>query len=171
MTGSLSPTHFDSVATTKASLAAQERQTPDVKRHAERDWIVLAIAASVVLLALLLHELPDGRVAVRGLPQCPLPQICMSRALFGFRCPGCGLTRSIIHLAEGDWQASWHDHRLGSLIGIVIAFQIPYRLYALRRPGRPLLSPFWLSAIGYALVAMLIVNWLFDVAAGRLRSP
>lgn len=129
------------------------------------------ISSAVVLLAFSLRELPDGRVALRGLPQFPLPQVCASRALFGFRCPGCGLTRSIIHLAEGDWRASWHDHRLGSLLAIVIASQIPYRLYALRRPGRPLPSPFWLSAIGYSLVAMLMINWLFDVAAGRLRSP
>ena len=84
---------------------------------------------AVWLLAFLLHELPDGRVALRGLPQFPLPQTCMSRALLGLRCPGCGLTRSIIHLAQGDWRESWHDHRLGGLLGIVIALQIPYRLY------------------------------------------
>ena len=80
-------------------------RAPDrrLKRHRE----VLAIACVVCLLAFLLHELPDGRVAVRGLPQFPLPQTCASRAWLGIRCPGCGLTRSIIHLAEGDWQASW----------------------------------------------------------------
>ena len=118
-----------------------------------------------------LHELPDGRVAVRGLPQFPLPQTCMSRAVFGLRCPGCGLTRSIIHLAHGDWRASWHDHRLGGLLGIVIALQIPYRLYALRRPEQPLLPLSWQAALGYALIGLLLGNWLLDVAAGRLSSP
>jgi Protein of unknown function (DUF2752) len=134
--------------------------------------VVLAIACAVWLLAFLLRELPDGRIAVRGFPQFPLPQVCASRAWLGLRCPGCGLTRSIIHLAEGDWQASWHDHRLGALLAIVIALQIPYRLYAiLHRPGRPLVSTFWLTAIGYALVAVLVANWLVEVADGRLRSP
>ena len=127
---------------------------------------------AVVLLAFLLHELPDGRVAVRGLPQFPLPQTCASRAWLGLRCPGCGLTRSIIHLAEGDWRASWHDHRLGGLLAIVIAFQIPYRLYALRRPGRPLLLDILADRDRlYALIALLVANWLLDVAAGRLSSP
>ena len=132
---------------------------------------MLVIACAVVALAFLLHELPDGRVAVRGLPQFPLPADLRIAGTLGLRCPGCGLTRSIIHLAEGDWQASWHDHRLGGLLAIVIAFQVPYRLYALRRPERPLLSSFWLTAFGYALIAILVVNWLLDVAAGRLSSP
>jgi hypothetical protein len=148
--------------------APEDRPSTRPERHRE----MLAIACAALLLAFLLHELPDGRIAVRGLPQFPLPQVCASRALLGLRCPGCGLTRSIIHFAEGDWRASWHDHRLGGLLAVVIALQVPYRLYALlRTPERPWLSTFWLAAIGYALVALLIANWLVDVAAGRLTSP
>jgi hypothetical protein len=81
------------------------------------------------------------------------------------------LTRSIIHLAEGNWRASWHDHRLGGLMAIVIALQIPYRLLALRRPERPLFSIHWQTAMGYALIVLLLGNWVVDVAAGRLSSP
>jgi hypothetical protein len=132
---------------------------------------VLTIACAVWLLAFLLHELPDGRVAVRGLPQFPLPQTCASRALLGLRCPGCGLTRSIIHLADGDWPASWHDHRLGGLLAVVIALQIPYRLYALCKPERPPIAIRWQLILGYVLIALLFGNWLLDVAAGRLSSP
>ena len=55
---------------------------------------------------------------------------------------------------------------------IVIAFQIPYRLYALRRPEHPLLPTLsWQAALGYGLIGLLIGNWLLDVAVGRLRSP
>jgi hypothetical protein len=147
--------------------AASSRLGRQVKRHRE----MLAITCAVCLLAFLLREVPNGRVAVRGLPQFPVPQTCASRMWLGVRCPGCGLTRSIIHIAEGDWQSSWRAHRLGVLFAVVIAFQIPYRLYALKKPGRPLLSNFWLAAIGYALIATLVMNWLWDLAAGRLTSP
>jgi hypothetical protein len=146
---------------------ASARARRQVKRHSE----VLFISCTVWLLAFLLHELSDGRVALRGLPQFPLPQTCMSRALFGMRCPGCGLTRSIIHMAEGDWRASWHDHRLGGLLAVVIALQIPYRLYALCKPSQPLLPTSWQAALGYVLIGLLFGNWLLDVAAGRLQSP
>jgi hypothetical protein len=142
---------------------------PDRRLNRHRD--LFAIACGVCLLAFLLQEMPGGRVALRGLPQFPLPQTCAARIWLGVRCPGCGLTRSIIHLAEGDWRASWHANRLGGLFALVIAFQIPYRLYALRRPAQPLFSAFWLAMSGYALIATLLMNWIWDLAAGRLISP
>ena len=58
-----------------------------------------------------------------------------------------------------------------ALLAFVILFQVPYRLYALRRPGRPLLANAWLAAFAYALIATLIVNWLWDLASGRLIAP
>jgi hypothetical protein len=147
--------------------SASLRLDPRLKRN--REMLVVACAACV--LAFLLTEIPGGHVAIRGLPQFPLPETCALRMWLGLRCPGCGLTRSIIHLAEGDWLSSWHAHRLGGLFGALIAFQIPYRLYAVRKPTRLLLSNFWLAVFGYALILALIVNWLFDLVAGRLTSP
>jgi hypothetical protein len=78
------------------------------------------------------------------------------------------LTRSIIHLAEWNWQASWHDHRLGGLMAALIAFQIPYRLLALRWPEQTSIPPPWQAVIGYALIALLLGNWLIDLAAGQV---
>ena len=137
-----------------------------IRRHRE----VLAVAVAAVVLAFALVELPDGRVALRGFAQYPLPPSCASRSLFGLKCPGCGLTRSLIHVAEGDWRASWRDHRLGGLLAAVIAFQIPYRLLALRRPDRPLIAPRWQALLGYALIVLLIGNWLVVVVGGQLIS-
>ena len=130
-----------------------------VRYHRE----MLAVACAVVILAFLLVEVSNGRVAVRGFTGCPLPECCLSRRLFGLKCPGCGLTRSIIHLAEGDWRASWRSHRLGGLIAALIVLQIPYRLMALRRPDRALIPVRWLVVFGYVLIALLIGNWLMDV--------
>ncbi|MFI5454671.1 MAG: DUF2752 domain-containing protein [Isosphaerales bacterium] len=130
-----------------------------VQRHRQ----VLAVACAVGVLAFALQELPDGRVALRGFPRVPLPQTCGSRAWLGLKCPGCGLTRSIIHLAEGDWRASWHNHRLGGLMAVVIALQIPYRLLALRRTSRPVIAPRWQTVLSYALIALLVGNWLVDL--------
>jgi hypothetical protein len=169
------PTLQDRVSTSAPMTEPGEEPENDASARADhqlnRHCQVLAIACAVCLLAFLLHEVPSGRVAVRGLPQFPLPQTCTTRAWLGIRCPGCGLTRSIIHLAEGDWPASWRAHRLGGLFAIVILFQVPYRLYALRRPTHPLLSNSWLTAFAFTLIVSLVVNWLVDLAAGRLISP
>jgi hypothetical protein len=144
-----------------------DASSSQVRRHRE----VLAVACAVGVLAVVLVENPVGRVSVRGFPQYPLPQTCASQSLLGVKCPGCGLTRSIIHLAEGDWQASWRAHRLGGLMAAVIALQVPYRLLALRRPERPLIAPRWQAILGYALIVLLIGNWLVDVMAGHVVTP
>ena len=136
------------------------------RRHRE----MLAIACVAGILAFALQELPGGQVSFRGLTRIPLPQTCFSRSWLGLKCPGCGLTRSIIHLAEGDWEASWRNHRLGSLMAVVILLQIPYRLLALRRLDRPLIGPQWQVVLAYALIALLLGNWLFELAAGRLAA-
>jgi hypothetical protein len=137
-----------------------------VRSHRE----VLALSLLVLILAFGLVELPGGRVAVRGLTGYPLPSSCASRSLLGIKCPGCGLTRSFIHLVEGDWRASWRCHRLGGPMAAVVIFQIPCRLLALRRPGRPPIPARWVAAPGAALIALLILNWLADVVTGRLAS-
>jgi len=135
-----------------------------------RHRAVLALSLAVLMLAFALVEVPGGRVAVRGLTGYPLPPSCASRSLLGIKCPGCGLTRSFIHLADTDWRTSWRCHRLGGLLAAVVIFQIPYRLLAMRRPGRPLIAARWQVVLGAALIALLIANWLVDVVTGRLAS-
>jgi hypothetical protein len=76
----------------------------------------------------------------------------------------------MIHVAEGNWPASWRAHRLGGLFAAVIALQIPYRLLALRRPDRPLIAPRWQIVFGYALIALLVGNWLVDLVSGRVTA-
>ncbi len=147
----------------ESSDDGDERQ---VRRHRE----VLAASLVVLAVAFALVEVPGGRVAVRGLTRYPLPHTCMSRMLFGLNCPGCGLTRSFVHLAEGEWAAAWRCHRLGGLMAAVLIFQVPYRLLALRRPEHPLIPARWQGRLGLALVALLIVNWLADVVIGRGAS-
>ncbi len=147
-----------------------ERNTLDDDNEQVFHRGVLAFASAVLVLAFILQVRPDGRVSLRKLARIPLPQTCFSRTWLGLKCPGCGLTRSIIHLAEGDWRASWRDHRLGGLVAALIALQLPYRLLALRRPDRALIRPRWQAVLGYALIALLLGNWLLELVAGRVSA-
>lgn len=151
-------------------LVDDDPGSSDVRSHGaavRRHRGVLAASLIVLASSFALVELPGGRVAVRGLTELPLPRTCATRTLFGLNCPGCGLTRSFIHLAEGDWAASWRCHRLGGLLAAVLVFQVPYRLLALRRPDHPLIPVHWQGRLGLALIALLLLNWLAEVVTGR----
>lgn len=120
------------------------------------------MTAAVILLSLVLSVRDDQRVVVTGLTSLPLPEACGMQVMFRRNCPGCGLTRSFIHLAHGDWQRSLAVHRVGWIIAAAMLFQIPYRLLALRDPSWTL-SPYWTTVTVVLLCAMLIVNWLFEM--------
>jgi hypothetical protein len=126
------------------------------------------MSAAALALSLTLQVRPDGRVAVPGLRDHPLPEACLAQRWFHMRCPGCGLTRSFISLAHGHWHQSITYHRLGWLLFLAAALQVPYRLRRLYGPP-PLPAKrkgvgLWL---GWALVALLIGNWCAEMILGH----
>ena len=126
------------------------------QRHRQMLWI----SCVVVGLSFLLQVRPGGLVAFRAFESYPLPQSCLSRSLFGIDCPGCGLTRSFVYLAHGQWSESMAIHRLGWLMAVSVLLQLPYRILGMRHPeGLPLgrRIPVW---YGRMLIFLLIANWV-----------
>jgi len=126
---------------------------------------MLLISLAVISLAGLLEVRSDQRVFVHGFPACPLPEMCMSRTWLGLECPGCGLTRSFVHLAHGDLSASWRLHRLGWLLALAVVAQLPYRLVALATGKSAPLGTTFPRLCAWTLVVLLLVNWLVNLLA------
>lgn len=133
----------------------------DSKGRRHRD--VLLISLAVVALAFLLEVRTDQRVFLRGFPELPLPEMCLSRSWLHVECPGCGLTRSFVYLAHGHWSESWHVHRFGWLLALTVAAQIPYRLVALRTGNAAPLGTTFPRIFGWTLIALLAINWLMKL--------
>jgi hypothetical protein len=125
---------------------------------------MLTVSLIAIAFSFALFIRPDGRVALRGLGQFPMPQSCLSHTLFDIDCPACGLTRSFIALARGHWSASLTYHRLGWLMALAVLLQVPYRgvcLLTNRSLARPITATF-----AYALIAALLVNWVVGTMTG-----
>lgn len=140
----------------------------DQRRRAQlldRHWTMLGISVAVIVLSFALQLNPAGRVRASWLPFDSLPPLCGSRAIFGFNCPGCGLTRSFVALAAGDFAESFRLHRVGWLMAVAVVLQIPYRLWGLWEVHRGVLAErSWPTWFGRALIAALVLNWLFNMA-------
>jgi hypothetical protein len=141
-----------------ADDAVERRQLRD--RHHTMLWISLAIFVA----AFLLRERGTGQVGFAGWPQWNLPALCGSRTLFNIECPGCGLTRSFVALAAGDWRASLSANRVGWLVALAVVLQIPYRWYALRELRTKIAMRTWPLWCGYMLIVALVVNWLLRIS-------
>ena len=133
-----------------------------------RHRIMLVAACCVVLLSLVLRVCADQRVEFVLLPGLPMPEMCWSRSLFGCRCPGCGLTRSVVYLAHGDWRASLAMHRLGIIMALSILAQFPYCTAGIYWKKDYPLGQRFAGLFGWTLIFLLLGNWLYEVltAAG-----
>lgn len=68
-----------------------------------------------------------------------IPPLCVWKNLTGWDCPGCGLTRSFTWMGHGQPLRALDRNALGPLLYLVVAAQIPWRLWRLwalrRRPA------------------------------------
>lgn len=126
-------------------------------------WI-LFFAAGMVVAALILHRAEgneETKLQLLG-TSSPLPELCMSKRLFGMQCPGCGLTRSVVASSRGQWRRAMHHHPAGPIIFGWALVQIPYRIANLWRikKGRVV----WRlpgAAIMVAIIsAVCLVQWV-----------
>jgi Protein of unknown function (DUF2752) len=123
----------------------------------------LAGAVGVMLLSFLL-SLPDnsGVVTVPGM-NWSLPPLCTLKRTCGIDCPGCGLTRSFVALAHGDWEASIRYNAGGPLCFLLMMLQIPYRLWQMRRNslGKPEIFAGWFTTLSLLLASIfLTLQWI-----------
>jgi len=136
--------------------SAEERLRPIRDHHR----LVLAVSLGVLVLSCLLSFNGESRLTLPGLGGRSLPPMCASRLMFGIRCPGCGLTRSFVSLASGDWGASWRHHRLGWLVFVAVVLQVPYRLWGLFHPTGHPLGQVWPHRVLMGLFGLLLLNWV-----------
>jgi hypothetical protein len=124
--------------------------------------VVLAICSGIFLLAFVLSVQGGTRVLMPGLG-APLPELCMLKRTTGWSCPGCGMTRCFISLAQGDLPAALHYNPAGPLLFAILAFQIPFRLVQivrLRMGLAELRLGLWPQVVFGVLGVVMVGQWV-----------
>jgi hypothetical protein len=100
----------------------------------------------------------------RYLPVLTVAPSCVFKYLTGIPCPTCGATRSVMHLAQGDFFASFGMNPLVSLCFIIAALAFFYSLITLI-VGIPrvgvILSDREKNFVRYGAVALILANWCY----------
>lgn len=144
----------------------EERQL-QLKHRWRRHVEVLVVCSAVLVLSFTLQVRTDQKVEFEIAPNWPAPETCLSRAFWDVSCPGCGLTRSFIYLASGDWRASLNVSRIGWVFALAVVLQVPYRVFMLNwlsQRGLPEPVPVVVNRLfGGMLISVLIGNWLLQL--------
>ncbi|BCA85626.1 hypothetical protein EsVE80_11490 [Enterococcus saigonensis] len=87
-----------------------------------------------------------------GLLECPL------KAITGFPCPMCGMTRSFIHLVQGDVSGAFYYHPLFWVIIILILLYI----ISLKKVGIKKLfkNKFWWIGVSSLFVCVYFIRMM-----------
>jgi hypothetical protein len=127
-----------------------------------RELLLPAVAGVLLLVA---HLLPAPQQGTIG----GLPTICPLKTLAALPCPGCGMTRSLVFSAHGEWAQAFQFHPLGPAaygalwLALIIGVLLP------RFKSRPV-SPRWIFLLSGAGAASLGIAWLVRLA-GVLPYP
>jgi hypothetical protein len=100
----------------------------------------------------------------RFLPVLTFVPSCVFRDLTGVPCPTCGATRSVVHLARGEFFASFGMNPLVSLCFVIAAFAFFYSLITLL-VGVPkigvVLSDREKNIVRSGTIALILANWCY----------
>lgn len=125
-------------------------------------WAMLIFAGAIITLSFVLKVRGEHQV-VLPVSDVALPESCTFKKTLGIGCPGCGLTRSFIKIADGDFGGAWHFNPVGFPFFLLVVGQIPYRIAQLWRirNNRPQWRPIRISTIiVVSLAILLIIQWL-----------
>lgn len=113
-------------------------------------------------MAACMHVGDNRKVYLLGLSQ-PIPETCMTYNRFGIDCPGCGLTRTFIHLTHGQFGDAWRLNPVGWLVFFFAFVQIPFAtaqlVFRIRSPTVEAWGKWndWATAF---LVIALVLQWV-----------
>ena len=123
--------------------------------------LVAAISIGVLVLAVTMRSEGPSDVFLPGM-NVALPDICLTKSVLGVPCPGCGMTRSFIAIAHGQWRRAWDFNPVSFLMFAFIAGQIPWRLWQIRRihHHQAELDPIIFFIPMMVMVVLLFTQWV-----------
>ena len=155
--------------TTAPHATAQSPQTASPPNAGTGRWkyhaTILTIAMAVVLAAVALEvsDAPGVQAPIIG----RLPGTCSWKRMFAMDCPGCGLTRCFVTLAQGEVRRAWNFNPAGLLLFGVVLYQLPFRtvqLWRLRQGMRDYRHGMvTIYIVIWCVVGALLLQWIWRV--------
>lgn len=149
----------------------------DLRAHTSEHLLLLCMASAVLVAAFCCRIELGGivffRLPVIGL-DIPLAHGCLSRRVLGISCPGCGLTRSFVAVAHGQFRLALEYNAVGPALFILCVLQIPYRIWAYFREDKVKGRLKWihdrLGVVIWITATALFVFWVYRLAAGLFQG-
>ncbi len=92
-----------------------------------------------------------------------LPHVCVFDWFLGFDCPGCGVTRVLCAIAEGNISTAIKLNIASLFLAFFFLIQIPLRLISLGNNKTTHSINSLSRYLSHTVLMLLILNWLFNL--------
>lgn len=93
-----------------------------------------------------------------------MPETCIVRRWWGWSCPGCGVTRSLLAIVNCEWRSAYQINPAGFVVASLLVWQCLFRPYGLNRLGEDIAWGEWVHhSLLFVLVVVLAVRWILLV--------
>ncbi len=135
-----------------------------VRERRATDVLILVGSVGVFIATFALRFDPARPDHVMTPAGKPIGSVCWFREVTTVSCPTCGLTRSFVALSHGYWLDACRRNVFGPLVFLLVAAQIPYRLFRLlgRAPASRPRHRAPARALGVPVAALLAFAWLVE---------
>ncbi len=141
------------------------------------ELILSGLALIVILISLWIEMNPDGDLIARAPfsgKEILLPDLCWFKAITGFPCPGCGLTRSFVAMGHMNPVDSFCYNPAGPVLFLLFMAQAPYRTVRMIFSRRHPLAFSTIDKIGnrglVVAVVLMAVFWLYKIGPALSRA-
>ena len=127
-----------------------------MRRSRLLDFALAAFLCGVLAASLVVDFGPGGDLALAGRDLGPG---CLSRYLTGIECPFCGISHSLVALADGHLRASFAYHPLGPVAVVLFSAFILAVIATVRRQHGAVIESRAFSVLGSSLIVTSVVIW------------
>ena len=111
------------------------------------------ISSLIILLAIIMWSDLINRMST-------IPHQCVIQKTIDAPCPGCGVTRSLVSTAKGEFLHAWQLNPGGFCLFLYLIVQIPIRLIAIRFSGMADQVMQLSRAGSIAVITILFLVWI-----------
>jgi hypothetical protein len=113
-------------------------------------WCLLGVGFCLILIQQMLH------VSILGM----FPE-CMMRHYLGLYCPGCGGTRAVVTLLQGDIRSSLHFHPVILYTVILYLWFMISNTIQIASKGKIAIGLKYRNLYVYIALVIVLINWIF----------
>lgn len=141
------------------------KDQPSLSKKTHLTYVILF---AMLILLPFLFSFQKGEVNKVTFFKFKIPSPCITKNVFKRDCPGCGLTRSFVKIAQGEFREAFRFNRISILLYIFFISAMAFHAYCLYKLPNPIPEKLGRTKRIFSnlMIFFILANWLLGFYLG-----